>query len=77
MKRSPYIAKILFVDDEPDVNEAFSYVLRKRGFEVRSAFSVKEALNILETWIPDIVLSDYIMPKLNGGDLLMALRLQS
>ena len=68
--------KVLFVDDEPEINQAFSLILEKSGFEVQSALSVDEALHILEIWLPDILLSDYHMPGKNGGDLLVAVREQ-
>lgn len=68
--------KVLLVDDEPDLNQAFSLILEKSGFDVQSALSVDEALHILEIWPPDILLSDYHMPGKNGGDLLVAVREQ-
>ena len=68
--------KVLLVDDEPDINQAFSCILQKSGFEVQSALSADEALDILENWPPDILLSDYNMPEKNGGDLLIAVREQ-
>jgi len=66
--------KILLVDDEPDINQAFTQMLVKKGFEVQSALSVDKALELLSSWSPDILLSDYNMPDKNGGDLLIAIR---
>jgi CheY-like chemotaxis protein len=68
--------KVLLVDDEPDLNKAFKFMLERSGFEVQSTLSVDEALDVLEIWPPDILLSDYHMPEKNGGDLLTALREQ-
>ena len=68
--------KVLLVEDEPDINQVFSFMLEKSGFEVQSTLSVDEALGVLENWPPDILLSDYHMPEKNGGDLLIAVREQ-
>ncbi|MBC7864514.1 MAG: response regulator [Bacteroidia bacterium] len=58
--------KILIVDDEYDITEFLSYNFKKREFEVRVAMNGIEAQQILLTWLPDIIITDILMPEQNG-----------
>jgi len=58
--------KILLVDDDPSLSKAFNYNLKKAGFECKSAESGKEGLEILKSFNPDIIISDIMMPNMNG-----------
>ncbi|MGB5849620.1 MAG: response regulator [Ignavibacteriaceae bacterium] len=58
--------KILLVDDDASLSKAFHYNLKKAGFECKSVESGKEALEILNTFKPDIIISDIMMPNMNG-----------
>src|ERR1700719_1768734 len=62
--------KILVVDDEPAVLNALRRLLRRAGFEVETAGTGAEALARLDGFAPDIVLSDFRMPGMNGAELL-------
>jgi two-component system, OmpR family, alkaline phosphatase synthesis response regulator PhoP len=59
-------AKILFVDDETDITEFLCYNFTKKGFEVKKANDAFQALDLLEDWIPDILVSDILMPNMDG-----------
>ena len=61
--------KILLVDDDASLSRAFNYNLKKAGFECESVESGKEALEILKTFKPDIIISDIMMPNMNGFEL--------
>lgn len=74
LKNPPNSTKVLIVDDEPDIIEIFAYIVRKIGLDVQTASSVDEALPIISSWSPDIIISDYHMPEKSGGDLLAILR---
>ncbi len=65
---------MLVVDDEPQVAHALRRLLRREGFEVMVAFSGEEALEKLQTFPPDIVLSDFRMPGMNGSQLLQHIK---
>ncbi len=65
--------RILVVDDEKDVLGMFEKYLRMRGFQVLTAPNVLEALRIQKRDAPDIILTDYNMPEMNGIDLLREL----
>jgi CheY-like chemotaxis protein len=65
---------VLVVDDEPDSNEALQTLLGSRGAEVRVAGSARQALEILDGWRPDLVVSDIGMPGEDGYALLQQIR---
>ncbi|MEM7454048.1 MAG: response regulator [Planctomycetota bacterium] len=60
---------VLAVDDSPTIRKLVSLTLVGAGYEVLSASDGVEALNVLNDRVPDIVLSDINMPKLNGYKL--------
>ena len=61
---------ILVVDDDPLVLAGFCEVLQRDGFEITPAGSGREACDMLETRAFDVILSDMLMPKVNGFDVL-------
>jgi two-component system alkaline phosphatase synthesis response regulator PhoP len=66
--------KVLLVDDERCLLEALSYLLSEEGFQVVTAFNGREALDLLATAPVDVVISDIMMPVMDGWQLLEALR---
>jgi DNA-binding NtrC family response regulator len=66
--------KILIVDDEPFNLDLLEQELTDRGYVVELARSGAEALQQAETLAPDVVLLDYMMPGMNGLDVLRAMR---
>ena len=61
---------ILIVDDNPDISEALGEILNINGYKsVKTAKSAKEALDTLNQWEAHIVISDLLMPKVNGFEL--------
>ena len=66
--------RVLAVDDEDEVRRYVMTALRGAGVEVRGAKSAREALDILEEWRPDVVLTDLAMPQADGFDLLEWIR---
>jgi CheY-like chemotaxis protein len=71
MNNKPHV---LLVDDEPDILEVMSMMLTRDGFEVTLAESGEEALGILASNIFDIVVCDYMMPKMDGITMLKKVR---
>ncbi|MFG1702113.1 response regulator transcription factor [Nonomuraea sp. M3C6] len=59
-------ARLLVVDDEPNIRELFSASLRMAGFEVLTAADGKEALRVAEESSPDLVMLDVMLPDLDG-----------
>lgn len=60
------MAKILVVDDEKDVVELLSFLLKKDGYQVVSAHNGIEALEKVDSEKPDLVLLDVMMPEMDG-----------
>ncbi len=58
--------RILLVDDDISLAKLFTYNLNKAGFECKSANSAEEGLAIAKKWLPDIIISDIMMPKIDG-----------
>jgi DNA-binding NtrC family response regulator len=69
------IAKVLLVDDEVEFVETFSERLKMRNIEILSAFSGKEALQILETnQDTEVVILDVKMPEMDGIETLAQIK---
>ncbi|MBJ6761662.1 response regulator [Myxococcaceae bacterium JPH2] len=67
-------SKVLVVDDEPQVAHALRRLLRREGFTVEVAYNGEEALERLQQFTPDIVLSDFRMPGMTGSELLQQIK---
>jgi DNA-binding NtrC family response regulator len=61
--------RVFVVDDEPIIGFTISTILESAGYTARSFTNPLEALRAAETNCPDYLLSDVVMPKLNGIDL--------
>lgn len=66
--------KILVVDDEPDSRIVTELWLSTHGYDVITASDGVEALAAIERECPDIVVTDYMMPRLHGVDLCRRVR---
>ncbi|MEJ2256882.1 MAG: response regulator [Woeseiaceae bacterium] len=60
------MARILVIDDEQYIRTALREVLEREGFEVRAAGDGKKGLELLETEGADLVITDVIMPGMDG-----------
>ena len=67
-------ARILIVDDERSIRELLEIFLKKEGFEVQTAQSVTEALDLIKSTEFDLIVSDIRMPDMSGIDLLRHVR---
>lgn len=67
-------AKILVVDDEPDILEFLRYNLEKEGFSVVTAADGEEGLAIADKEQPDLIILDIMMPKMDGVEVCRVLR---
>lgn len=68
--------KILIVDDEPNIVMTLEYTFKKQDFEVFIARDGSEALQILESNFPDVVLLDIMMPDVDGYQTLKHIKNQ-
>jgi PAS domain S-box-containing protein len=66
--------RVLLVDDQPEILQMLQEVLETCAAVVRSASSTAAALALLDTWLPDLIVSDIAMPGGDGYALIRALR---
>ena len=71
---SDEIKKVFVIDDEPNVREIYSKVFSNNGLKVSLATDGEEGLLKAGEEIPDLILLDVMMPKMNGVDTLKALK---
>lgn len=65
---------ILIVDDDFDIIEFLSFSLEKDGYLVKTAESGIQALNLVKSFVPDIILLDVMMPEMDGIETCAELR---
>lgn len=68
-------SKILLVDDEQDILDLLSYNFKKRGYEVHTAADGEIALKEVETFLPNVIVSDILMPNVSGIKMCRLLQL--
>ena len=68
------VARILVVDDEAETREVFSELLMHWGYDVLQTSDGHEALKIASERRPDVIVTDLVMPKLDGLQLMRAIR---
>lgn len=66
--------KVAIVEDEKDIRDSLKILLEKEGFDVTTYEDGTEALLGFKYEIPDIILLDWMLPKLSGIDILKILR---
>ena len=66
--------KILVVEDEYSINDGLTFALRKEGYDVRSAFNGREALELFKEFNPEVVLLDLMLPGINGLEVCRRIR---
>ncbi len=66
--------QLLLVDDEPGLREAVQAYLEDSGFTVNVASNAKEGLQLAQQKLPDLVITDVMMPQVDGFQFLQQLR---
>jgi CheY-like chemotaxis protein len=66
--------KILIVDDEPAIAESLSEILQSAGYKVATATSGEQALGLAAQFLPEVLLSDVLMPRMNGFELALRIK---
>ncbi|MEO3705736.1 response regulator transcription factor [Trichormus azollae] len=67
-------AQLLLVDDEPGLREAVKEYLQESGFSVQTASNAREGWDMMQHSIPDLVISDIMMPQVDGYQFLKQMR---
>jgi DNA-binding response OmpR family regulator len=66
--------RILIVDDEQNIMIPLEYLMRREGFEVEMAADGETAMQLLESYCPDLILLDVMLPKINGFEVCRLIR---
>ena len=66
--------RILIADDEPDIVTSLEFLMRGGDYEVRVAINGEEALRLAESFRPDVVLLDVMMPQRSGFEVCQKIR---
>jgi two-component system KDP operon response regulator KdpE len=76
MKQSEHdqSAKILVVDDEPQISRVLRTALSTQGYSLRLAANGEEGMEAVHAWKPDLVITDVAMPRMNGIELCREIR---
>ena len=64
----------MVVEDEPEIRELLSFTITRAGFDVVSAESAEQALQLLDRSLPELLLIDWMLPGMSGVDLARRLR---
>jgi CheY-like chemotaxis protein len=59
-------ARVLIVDDDPDLRRLLTLALAEEGYDVRAAPNGRAALDLLAAWRPRLIVLDLMMPELDG-----------
>lgn len=74
MKQTINPARLLVVDDEPNIVVAIEFLMQQQGFETETAYDGHEALSKAKQFHPDLIILDVMMPKADGFEVAHAIR---
>jgi two-component system phosphate regulon response regulator PhoB len=66
--------KLLIIEDEPDLRELLSFTLGREGYDVMEAETAETALQMLDSTLPDLAIVDWMLPGMDGIELVKRLR---
>jgi len=66
--------RVLIVDDEPNIVTSLEFLMKRHGYETQVARDGDEALTAVETFRPDLVLLDVMLPRRDGFEVCQRLR---
>jgi two-component system KDP operon response regulator KdpE len=67
-------SRILVVDDEPQITRVLRTVLTSQGYQVQTAAEGQSALSSFQAWRPELVITDLVMPHMDGLELCRRIR---
>lgn len=74
MTNQPNTTKILYIDDDHINRKLISHHLEQQGFTVRTAKNGQEGIEIAREWLPNLILTDLMMPVMDGFQATETLR---
>jgi DNA-binding response OmpR family regulator len=66
--------RILIVDDEPNIVLALELLMKREGYEIRTVGDGERAVEAAETFRPDLILLDVMMPRMDGFEVCQRIR---
>ena len=63
-------AKVLITEDEPNIVESLTFILKRAGYDVAAVTDGEAAMQCLQASRPDVMILDLMVPKLNGFEVL-------
>ncbi len=69
--------RVLVIDDEMQITRVLRAALSAHGYDVRTANEPEEALRMVQDWMPDLMITDLMMPGMTGIELSRAVRAKS
>src|SRR5580692_10623849 len=66
--------RILIIDDEPQITRVLRAAISAQGYDVRTANDPEEGLQLYKEWLPDLVVTDLMMPGMTGVEVTRAIR---
>jgi len=66
--------KVLIADDEPNIVTALEFLLKRSGYDVRVVTNGADALALVESYLPDVILLDIMMPVKSGYEVCQRMR---
>jgi DNA-binding response OmpR family regulator len=66
--------RVLIADDEPNIVASLEFLMEQAGYEVKLAANGQEALDLVASFCPDLVLLDVMMPVKNGYEVCQVLK---
>ena len=71
------MTKVLIVEDEISFSDALAYLLKKESYEVQVAVNGKEAIDSFNSFSPDLILLDLMIPEVSGTEVCRQIRSKS
>ncbi|HSX44956.1 MAG TPA: response regulator [Candidatus Saccharimonadales bacterium] len=66
--------RIAIIEDEVSISKLYEFKFIKEGYDVKTAFNGKDGLELVEKFLPNVILLDLLMPEMNGEEMLTKLR---
>ena len=73
-EQTPSKRRVIVVDDEQVIANTLAIILNKAGFEARAVFSGERAIELLESFQPEMLIADVVMPGMTGIEAAIAVR---
>jgi CheY-like chemotaxis protein len=73
-ERIPSRRRVIVADDEETISTTLAIILNQAGFEARAVFSGEQVVEILDSFQPEMLITDVVMPGMTGIEVAIAVR---